>query len=86
MYPLGYSLDKLSLMALTISTGFVVDAIVVTENITRYIEDGKTPLQAALRGAKQIGFTILSRALRERLAESTEIGFELAGGPQRCRG
>ncbi|MEP7049944.1 MAG: efflux RND transporter permease subunit, partial [Pseudomonadota bacterium] len=61
MYLLGYSLDNLSLMALTISTGFVVDdAIVVTENITRYIEDGKSPLQAALLGAKQIGFTILS--------------------------
>ena len=61
MYLLGYSLDNLSLMALTISTGFVVDdAIVVTENITRYIEHGKPPLQAALLGAKQIGFTILS--------------------------
>ncbi len=61
MYLLGYSLDNLSLMALTISTGFVVDdAIVVTENITRYIEAGKSPLQAALTGAKQIGFTILS--------------------------
>jgi multidrug efflux pump len=61
MYLLGYSLDNLSLMALTISTGFVVDdAIVVTENITRYIEQGKSPLEAALEGAKQIGFTILS--------------------------
>ncbi|HEY5377822.1 MAG TPA: efflux RND transporter permease subunit [Polyangiaceae bacterium] len=61
MYLLGYSLDNLSLMALTISTGFVVDdAIVVTENITRYIEAGKRPLDAALEGAKQIGFTILS--------------------------
>jgi len=61
MYLLGYSLDNLSLMALTISTGFVVDdAIVVTENITRYIEQGKRPLDAALEGAKQIGFTILS--------------------------
>ena len=61
MYLLGYSLDNLSLMALTISTGFVVDdAIVVTENITRFIEGGKPPLQAALEGAKQIGFTILS--------------------------
>ncbi len=61
MYLLGYSLDNLSLMALTISTGFVVDdAIVVTENIMRLIEHGKRPLQAALDGAKQIGFTILS--------------------------
>ena len=61
MYLLGYTLDNLSLMALTISTGFVVDdAIVVTENITRFIEHGKKPLEAALEGAKQIGFTILS--------------------------
>ncbi len=61
MYLLGYSLDNLSLMALTISTGFVVDdAIVVVENITRYIEQGMTPLQAALRGSEEIGFTVLS--------------------------
>jgi multidrug efflux pump len=61
MYALGYSLDNLSLMALTISTGFVVDdAIVMVENISRYIEDGEPPLQAALKGAEQIGFTILS--------------------------
>jgi multidrug efflux pump len=61
MYLLGYSLDNLSLMALTISTGFVVDdAIVMVENISRYIESGDPPLQAALRGAGQIGFTILS--------------------------
>ena len=61
MYLLDYSLDNLSLMALTISTGFVVDdAIVVTENIARYIEAGKPPLEAALEGAKQIGFTIVS--------------------------
>jgi multidrug efflux pump len=61
MYLLGYSLDNLSLMALTISTGFVVDdAIVMIENITRYIEDGEPPLQAALHGAAQIGFTIVS--------------------------
>ena len=61
MYLLGYSLDNLSLMALTISTGFVVDdAIVVTENIARHIEDGKPPLEAALEGARQIGFTIIS--------------------------
>jgi len=57
MYALGYSLDNLSLMALTISTGFVVDdAIVMIENISRYIEEGKAPMQAALEGAEQIGF------------------------------
>jgi multidrug efflux pump len=61
MYALGYSLDNLSLMALTISTGFVVDdAIVMVENISRYLEEGESPMQAALKGAEQIGFTILS--------------------------
>ena len=61
MYLLGYSLDNLSLMALTISTGFVVDdAIVMIENISRFIEEGEKPLEAALKGAEQIGFTILS--------------------------
>jgi multidrug efflux pump len=61
MYLLGYSLDNLSLMALTISTGFVVDdAIVMIENIVRYIEMGEKPLDAALKGAQQIGFTIMS--------------------------
>ena len=61
MYLLGYSLDNLSLMALTISTGFVVDdAIVMIENISRFIEEGEKPLAAALKGAEQIGFTILS--------------------------
>ncbi|MFI5365268.1 MAG: multidrug efflux RND transporter permease subunit [Candidatus Binatia bacterium] len=61
MYLLGYSLDNLSLMALTISTGFVVDdAIVVIENITRYLEQGLRPVEAALRGAREIGFTVLS--------------------------
>jgi multidrug efflux pump len=61
MYVLGYSLDNLSLMALTISTGFVVDdAIVMIENIARYIEAGDPPMEAALKGAEQIGFTILS--------------------------
>jgi multidrug efflux pump len=61
MYVLGYSLDNLSMMALTISTGFVVDdAIVMIENISRYIEEGELPLDAALKGAEQIGFTILS--------------------------
>ncbi len=58
---LGYSLNNLTLMALTISTGFVVDdAIVMIENIMRYIEEGERPLQAALKGAEQIGFTIMS--------------------------
>ena len=61
MYALGYSLDNLSLMSLTISTGFVVDdAIVMIENISRYIEQGEKPMEAALKGAEQIGFTILS--------------------------
>jgi multidrug efflux pump len=61
MYMLGYSLNNLTLMALTISTGFVVDdAIVMIENIVRYIEEGETPMRAALRGAEQIGFTIIS--------------------------
>jgi multidrug efflux pump len=61
MYVLDYSLDNLSLMALTISTGFVVDdAIVMIENIMRYIEEGESPLQAALKGSEQIGFTIVS--------------------------
>jgi multidrug efflux pump len=61
MYALGYSLDNLSLMALTISTGFVVDdAIVMIENISRYLEAGDSPMQAAMKGAEQIGFTIIS--------------------------
>ncbi len=61
MYLLGYTLDNLSLMALTISTGFVVDdAIVVIENISRYLEQGMTPFDAAMRGSKEIGFTVLS--------------------------
>ncbi|MGC2299414.1 MAG: efflux RND transporter permease subunit [Acidobacteriaceae bacterium] len=61
MYMLGYSLDNLSLMALTISTGFVVDdAIVMIENISRYLEEGMSPMEAALTGAEQIGFTIIS--------------------------
>ncbi len=64
MYLLGYSLDNLSLMALTISTGFVVDdAIVVIENISRYIEQGMRPMDAALKGASEVGFTVLSISL-----------------------
>ncbi|MFY9551108.1 MAG: multidrug efflux RND transporter permease subunit, partial [Thermoanaerobaculia bacterium] len=64
MYMLGYSLDNLSLMALAIATGFVVDdAIVVIENVTRHLEAGKRPLAAALDGARQIGFTVFSISL-----------------------
>ena len=64
MYLIGYSLDNLSLMALTVATGFVVDdAIVVLENITRYIENGLTPLEAALKGANEVGFTVLSMSI-----------------------
>ena len=64
MYLFGYSLDNLSLMALTIATGFVVDdAIVVLENISRYREQGMDPMQAALRGAREITFTVLSMTL-----------------------
>jgi len=64
MYLIGYTLDNLSLMALTIATGFVVDdAIVVIENITRHIENGLKPMQAALKGAEEIGFTVLSMSI-----------------------
>ncbi|HLJ00578.1 MAG TPA: efflux RND transporter permease subunit, partial [Bradyrhizobium sp.] len=64
MYLFGYSLDNLSLMALTVATGFVVDdAIVVLENITRYIEDGMSPMEAALKGANEVGFTVLSMSI-----------------------
>ncbi|WP_213769923.1 efflux RND transporter permease subunit [Bradyrhizobium sp. dw_78] len=64
MYLIGYSLDNLSLMALTVATGFVVDdAIVVLENITRYIENGLSPLEAALKGASEVGFTVLSMSI-----------------------
>jgi multidrug efflux pump len=64
MYLFGYSIDNVSLMALTICTGFVVDdAIVVIENITRYVEQGMSPMEAALHGAQEIGFTVLSMTL-----------------------
>src|ERR1700693_534821 len=64
MYLIGYTLDNLSLMALTIATGFVVDdAIVVLENISRRIEDGMEPMQAALQGSREVGFTVLSMSL-----------------------
>ncbi len=64
MYLIGYTLDNLSLMALTIATGFVVDdAIVVIENITRHLESGMKPMAAALKGAEEIGFTVLSMSI-----------------------
>ncbi|EZI24539.1 MULTISPECIES: MdtB/MuxB family multidrug efflux RND transporter permease subunit [Pseudomonas] len=64
MYLAGFSINNLTLMALTVATGFVVDdAIVMLENISRYIEEGETPLAAALKGAKQIGFTLISLTL-----------------------
>ena len=64
MYLAGFSINNLTLMALTIATGFVVDdAIVMLENISRYIEEGDSPMQAALKGAKQIGFTLISLTL-----------------------
>ena len=64
MYLFGYSLDNFSLMALTIATGFVVDdAIVVLENVTRHMEQGMTPLQATLQGAREVGFTVLSMSV-----------------------
>src|SRR5262249_28892967 len=64
MYLFGYSLDNLSLMALTVATGFVVDdAIVVLENITRHLEEGLSPLEAALKGASEVGFTVLSMSI-----------------------
>jgi len=64
MYLMGYSLDNLSLMALTVATGFVVDdAIVVLENITRHLEDGLSPLEAAIKGASEVGFTVVSMSI-----------------------
>ena len=61
MYVMGYSIDNLSLLALTLSVGFVVDdAIVMLENIVRHVENGETPLEAAFEGSREIGFTILS--------------------------
>ena len=64
MYLCGYSLDNLSLIAMTVSTGFVVDdAIVVIENVTRYLEQGMSPMEAALKGAREVGFTVLTISL-----------------------
>ncbi|HUY83218.1 MAG TPA: efflux RND transporter permease subunit, partial [Steroidobacteraceae bacterium] len=78
MYLLGYTLDNFSLMALTISTGFVVDdAIVVMENISRHIAAGVAPMQAALLGAKEVGFTVLAMSLS---LIAVFIPFEFAGG------
>ncbi len=78
MYLLDYTLDNFSLMALTIATGFVVDdAIVVMENTTRHIEDGMTPMRAALLGAKEVGFTVVSMSLS---LIAVFIPFELIGG------
>lgn len=78
MYLLGYTLDNFSLMALTIATGFVVDdAIVVMENTSRHIEAGMAPLRAALKGAREVGFTVLSMSLS---LVAVFIPFEFAGG------
>jgi multidrug efflux pump len=78
MYLLDYTLDNFSLMALTIATGFVVDdAIVVMENTTRHIEDGMSPMAAALLGAKEVGFTVVSMSLS---LIAVFLPFELAGG------
>ena len=78
MYLLGYTLDNFSLMALTIATGFVVDdAIVVMENSTRHIEEGMTRMQAALKGASEVGFTVVSMSLS---LIAVFIPFQLAGG------
>src|SRR5207244_7148498 len=78
MYVLGYSLDNLSLMALTIAVGFVVDdAIVMLENIDRHIEDGLSPMEAAIKGAGEMGFTIVSISLS---LIAVLIAFFLMGG------
>jgi multidrug efflux pump len=75
MYLLGYSLDNFSLMALTIATGFVVDdAIVVMENTTRHIEEGMTRMQAALKGASEVGFTVVSMSLSLIAVFSLRVG------------
>ena len=83
---MGYSIDNLSLMALTISTGFVVDdAIVVIENISRYLEQGLSAYEAALRGAREIGFTVLSmstfvdRSVHSHLTDGRHPGPNLSG-------
>ena len=84
MWVLGYTLDNLSLMALTISVGFVVDdAIVVLENITRYIEEGEKPYAAALKGAGEIGFTIGGPGPAITPRQQGEFLFQLLGRPPR---
>src|SRR5208283_587645 len=81
----GFSLDNLSLMALTIATGFVVDdAIVMIENIVRYIEGGEAPLQAALKGAQQIGFTIISLSVSLIAAVAVSAIVSLTLTPMMC--
>src|SRR5579859_5370099 len=78
MYQLDYTLDNFSLMALTVATGFVVDdAIVVMENTTRHIEEGMTRMQAALKGASEVGFTVVSMSLS---LIAVFVPFQLAGG------
>ena len=89
MYLAGYSLNNLTMMALTISTGFVVDdAIVMIENISRYIEEGEKPMEAALKGAEQIGFTILSLdRVADRRADPAAVHGRRGGTPvPRIRG
>src|SRR4029077_7832749 len=88
MYLLGYSLDNLSLMALTISTGFVVDdAIVVLENITRHIEAGMPRMWAALQGAREVAFTVLAMTLsRRRLCADLADGRHRRAALPRVRG
>ena len=78
MYLAGYSLDNFSLMAMTIATGFVVDdAIVVMENSTRHIENGVKPMQAALLGAREVGFTVISMSLS---LVAVFLPFQFLGG------
>jgi len=88
MYLLGYSLNNLSLMALTIATGFVVDdAIVMIENIARHIEEGESPMNAAFKGAQQIGFTIISDGVADRRADPAAVHGGRGGPPvPRVRG
>src|SRR5882762_10192424 len=83
MYLLGYSIDNLSLMALTIAVGFVVDdAIVMIENIVRHIEEGDTPYEAAVKGSRQIGFTIISITVSVAVVISAFVSLTLT--PTMC--
>jgi multidrug efflux pump subunit AcrB len=82
MYLLGFSLDNLSLMALTIAVGFVVDdAIVVVENIHRHVESGEAPFEAALTGAREIGFTVPLTIRSSPVFAPSKIGFVNVGEP-----